>query len=163
MYIHDLDSEVDYVRYLPEVGSRITEQANRIAEDEREAMGARDASKRQLKADEQALADMREAARKRRIPALAEQVAQLWSAEDIAEAKRQAKANRLRIDVTDFAAKPSEGLRTAVAWLNKHGKRGHHEFEFPEYAGLPKPVSYKLRPDEVDFIQEQWANTVAES
>lgn len=48
-------------------------------------------------------------------------------------------------------------LLKACEWLDENRKQWvgkYYFFEFPEYCGLPKKISYKLMSDEVDFLQE---------
>ena len=52
-------------------------------------------------------------------------------------------------------------LIKAIDYLNEHNEcRNYPEFDYPEYAGLPKEISYKLYSDEVDYIQESWNNYI---
>ncbi len=54
--------------------------------------------------------------------------------------------------------KPSKTLKNAVSWLNKNKRRlqkNEWEFDFPDYWGMPKRISYRLSGDEVDWIQSE--------
>lgn len=47
----------------------------------------------------------------------------------------------------------------AIDYLNSHKEcRKYSEFDYPDYAGLPKEISHKLYSDEVDYIQDLWNN-----
>jgi hypothetical protein len=52
----------------------------------------------------------------------------------------------------------TERLKKAVAWLrknkNKIRKTQWDYFDFPDYWGMPKSISYRLSSDEVDWLQE---------
>lgn len=52
--------------------------------------------------------------------------------------------------------KPTKRLSKAIAWLNSHSfdERRTKIFDYPDYWGMPKAVSYKLSTEEVDYIQE---------
>ncbi len=52
--------------------------------------------------------------------------------------------------------KPTKRLSKAIAWLNSHflDERRTKIFDYPDYWGMPKSVSYKLSTEEVDYIQE---------
>lgn len=68
-----------------------------------------------------------------------------------------AEKNFVGIRVEQYPyGKPSSGLRAAVKFLNRNGKRGHEYFDFPEYADIPDEISNQLMPEEVDFIQDRW-------
>ena len=68
-----------------------------------------------------------------------------------------AEKNFVGIRVEQYPyGKPSSGLKAAVKFLNRNGKRGHEYFDFPEYADIPDEISNQLMPDEVDFIQDRW-------
>ena len=47
-------------------------------------------------------------------------------------------------------------LKKTITLLNKRGKAGYKEFDYPEYAGIDKRLSCRLRSDDVDFIQDHW-------
>lgn len=76
-------------------------------------------------------------------------------------------------------------LKKAVEWFNRNGKRIIKEyatehgmrlltkreceslsddlacsFDYPDYLDMPKTVSSRLNSDEVDFLQEEWAELV---
>lgn len=71
--------------------------------------------------------------------------------------REEAEKNFVGIRVERYSyGKPSSGLRAAVKFLNRNGKRGHEYFDFPEYADIPDEISSELMPDEVDFIQDHW-------
>ena len=52
--------------------------------------------------------------------------------------------------------KITKRLENAVQWINDHflDERRVNRFDFPDYWGMPKKISHKLSPDEVDYIQE---------
>jgi hypothetical protein len=50
----------------------------------------------------------------------------------------------------------SEAWHSAKRWLVMHGNNGYSDFDYPDYAGMPKSISAKLTPDEVDVIQDHW-------
>lgn len=52
--------------------------------------------------------------------------------------------------------KITKRLSGAINWINSHffDERRIEIFDFPRYWGMPKTISNKLSPDEVDYIQE---------
>jgi hypothetical protein len=52
--------------------------------------------------------------------------------------------------------KSTPTYKLAKQWLSHHGTNGYEYFDYPDYAGMPKELSYELSPDEVDFIQKYW-------
>jgi len=53
---------------------------------------------------------------------------------------------------------PSKTFIKAVKIINARKKKNdlYEEFDYPDYAGLPKKISNLLNSDEVDLIQNQW-------
>ena len=63
----------------------------------------------------------------------------------------------MKIDVNKYPwGKYSKSFENAVLILNKLGTQGFNQFDYPEYANLPKRISGRLSPDEVDYIQMCW-------
>jgi hypothetical protein len=52
-------------------------------------------------------------------------------------------------------------MHKAVSWLNRNQKRleksgvTEQYFDYPDYWGMPKTISRRLSPDEVDWLQYQ--------
>lgn len=51
-------------------------------------------------------------------------------------------------------------LKKAAHWINTHrrwikAQKPIDWFDYPDYWGMPKSISYKLSSDEVDFIQSE--------
>jgi hypothetical protein len=66
--------------------------------------------------------------------------------------------------------KPSKSLVNAVIFLNRNKQKiikrykkefpnnyWDYYFDYPDYFGLPKRISYRLSTDEVDWIQDETA------
>lgn len=67
----------------------------------------------------------------------------------------------MTINIRDYRyGQPSNTLKKAVEFLNTNGRRDYTQFDFPDYAGLPKSTSSWLSTDEVDFLQEHWSKLV---
>lgn len=61
-----------------------------------------------------------------------------------------------------FAKHTSKKLKYAkevFTWMINNTKtmQQHEEFDFPEYGGMPKKLSFKLSSETVDLIQDNWA------
>jgi hypothetical protein len=61
-------------------------------------------------------------------------------------------------------------LRKAADWINSHRrlikKTCKWGFDYPDYWGMPKKISYNLSGDEVDFIQsvvQEWSEKYIEN
>jgi methyl coenzyme M reductase alpha subunit len=71
--------------------------------------------------------------------------------------------------------KITKTLKNAVSWLNRnniriikeylhteeyttHSDLDFYIFDFPDYCGMPKKISYRLNSDEVDWLQDEFEN-----
>lgn len=73
---------------------------------------------------------------------------------------RSGHFNNMKISEYPYG-KVTKTLKKAVNWLNTNKKlvkskqKDCYEFDYPDYWGMPKSISYRLSSSEVDWIQSE--------